>query len=285
MCVIALIALTVGVMWDAPNAADERCSADPCGRAIKLATVVDRRACPDHRGIPHRVRHLQDDDQETARPRLSANDRLLPPPEGRRRSVRISAVNVRSNRSPWMRPGITCAGRFVRVVTRWHDQVMAGEPGLEINVDLFEALVLITGDAPKTPEPIVALSAFLYSLAKGYGLSDSQQLTESQLERADPPAVRDPVDQPLPCRNGAAGIEPEHLRTLLYSTFLELSRDGRARSALNKNSRSARWASSRLRRSSGISRRPRVERRCRSRLDGSRTPQARRFARTSKSRT
>lgn len=127
-----------------------------------------------------------------------------------------------------------CAGWFVRVVTRWHDQVMAGEPGLEINVDLFEALVLITGDVPKTPEPIVALSAFLYSLAKGYGLSDSQQLTESQLERADPPPPAIPLINHF-LADGAAGIEPEHLRTLLYSTFLELSRDGRARSALNKN--------------------------------------------------
>jgi hypothetical protein len=52
---------------------------------------------------------------------------------------------------------------------------------LELNADLVRALDDVLGRKPTTPEPVVVLSAYIYSLALGYGLSDSQHLSESQL--------------------------------------------------------------------------------------------------------
>jgi hypothetical protein len=105
---------------------------------------------------------------------------------------------------------------------------------VEITHDLSDALVAILGAEPTEPEPVVVLSAYLHGLAKGYGLSESQLLTESQLERAEPPEpARKLVNYFL--GGGAESIDGGLLRDLLYSVFDELSRDSRARKALNKN--------------------------------------------------
>lgn len=105
---------------------------------------------------------------------------------------------------------------------------------LEIVGELSDALVAILGAAPTDPEPVVLLSAYLHGLAKGYGLSESQHLLESQLERTDPPDPAVSVinhflsDEPGP-------IDGYSLRDRLYSVFVDLSRDPQARKALNRN--------------------------------------------------
>lgn len=105
---------------------------------------------------------------------------------------------------------------------------------LEIAGELSDALVAILGAAPTDPEPVVLLSAYLHGLAKGYGLSESQHLLESQLERTDPPDSAVSVinhflsDEPGP-------IDGDSLRDRLYSVFVDLSRDPHARKALNRN--------------------------------------------------
>lgn len=108
------------------------------------------------------------------------------------------------------------------------------DPGLEINVDLFGALAEILGAEPRTPDPIVVLSEYLYRLAQGYGLSESLHLTESQLERADLPAPAVALVNHY-LADGAASIDGDSLRDRLYATFIDLSRDRSARKALNKN--------------------------------------------------
>ena len=110
---------------------------------------------------------------------------------------------------------------------------MTSEPKLDIKVDLFGALAEVLAAEPVKPTPIVVLSAYLYRLAQGYGLSESQHLTESQLERVDLP---EPAAALIRHYLGNV-IEPDdgdHLRDRLYKVFLHLSRDGNARKILNR---------------------------------------------------
>lgn len=107
---------------------------------------------------------------------------------------------------------------------------MGDGPELEIDKDLYSALVDVLGRMPDMPEPIVVLSAYMHLLAKGYGLSESLNLPESQLERADPPEPAMALINHYLAEVGADG-----LRNRLYEVFVDLSQDGQARRVLNRN--------------------------------------------------
>lgn len=110
---------------------------------------------------------------------------------------------------------------------------MLDAPGLEINADLFAALLEVVGRPPAEPEPIIVLSQYLYSLTSGYGLSDSSELSGAHLDDLDPPAMTAPlIDHYLGL--GSAQVNAEDLRNQLYSVFVELSGEERARRLLNK---------------------------------------------------
>lgn len=107
--------------------------------------------------------------------------------------------------------------------------LVKGVSDIEIDVDLSKALAEVLGRAPAEPNPVVVVSAYLHSLAKGYGLSNSQHLPESQLGRADAPApALALVQHYLP-------DDAEDLRNQLYRVFVDLADDGRARKAMNRN--------------------------------------------------
>lgn len=109
---------------------------------------------------------------------------------------------------------------------------MTDSSELQIDGDLFEALEKVLGREPTEAEPVVILAAYVHSLAKGYGLSDSQRLPESQLGRGDPPAPAKPLIQHFLAEGSFDG---EVLRDRLYDIFVALAEDGRARRVLNEN--------------------------------------------------
>lgn len=104
----------------------------------------------------------------------------------------------------------------------------------EVTRDLSDALGLVLGRTPETPEPIVVLAWYLDSLAKEYGLSESLDLDISPLDRvAIPAAGAAVIDHYL---GGAEGrLDIDALRDRLYSVFVELSDDRDARGLINKN--------------------------------------------------
>ncbi|SCL25874.1 AAA ATPase domain-containing protein [Micromonospora rhizosphaerae] len=111
---------------------------------------------------------------------------------------------------------------------------MAHEPGLELTKDLSDALSSVLGAAPTTPAPVVVLAAYLDSLAKGYGLSESLELDVGLLERVDLPASAVALINHY-LASGGASLDEDSLRDRLYSVFADLSQDRRARSILNKS--------------------------------------------------
>lgn len=117
--------------------------------------------------------------------------------------------------------------------SRWHDHPMAG-PELEITVDLSDALSWVLGDAPTAPEPVVVVSAYLDSLAKGYGLSESGQIDDDPLGRADPPAPAVALIHHFLAEDEPE-IKADALRDRLYEVFVGLAQDPGARRTLNKN--------------------------------------------------
>lgn len=101
---------------------------------------------------------------------------------------------------------------------------------LEVNVDLFKALTSVLGAAPTEATPVVVLSAYLHSLAKDYGLSDSQSLSGDHLNR-----VRPPLDiAPWLTELLGGELEPEFLRDRVYRAFVELAQDSDARRLINR---------------------------------------------------
>jgi len=107
---------------------------------------------------------------------------------------------------------------------------MTGGFELEIDADLFAAFRDVLGEVPATPEPVLGLSVYIHSLAKGYGLSDSQLLPAGQLGR---------VNVPVPARALVAHFLPDGgdaLRDRLYDVFVELSENRGALDSLNRNS-------------------------------------------------
>ena len=105
---------------------------------------------------------------------------------------------------------------------------------LEITQDLVEALDKHFVSMLTTPEPVAILAAYLDSLAKSYGLSESGKNDEDPLQRVDlPPRAGALVNHYL--ADGAALIEVDALRDRLYDVFVELSRNPSARKELNKN--------------------------------------------------
>lgn len=104
----------------------------------------------------------------------------------------------------------------------------------EVTRDLSDALSLVLGRTPETPEPVVVLAWYLDSLAKEYGLSESLDLDISPLDRvAIPAAGAAVIDHYL---GGAEGhLDLDALRNRLYAVFVEISGDREARGLLNKN--------------------------------------------------
>ncbi|MEU4483208.1 ATP-binding protein [Micromonospora sp. NPDC023966] len=112
---------------------------------------------------------------------------------------------------------------------------MAHEHGLQLTKDLSDALSWVLGAAPTTPAPVVVLAAYLDSLAKGYGLSDSPKVVDvGPLERVDPPASAVALINHY-FADGGPSVDADSLRDRLYSVFADLSQDRRARSILDKN--------------------------------------------------
>ena len=110
---------------------------------------------------------------------------------------------------------------------------MARGPELEIDGDLFRALVDVLGAMPAAPEPVVVVSVYVHSLAKGYGLSE--RVDEDPLVRA---AVAEPaVAQVAYYLPESGSTNADALRDRLYSVFVEISRDTRALKTLNKSGR------------------------------------------------
>lgn len=111
---------------------------------------------------------------------------------------------------------------------------MDGGHGLKIDKELEEALKRFACVSAVEVVPVVVVSDYLFSLAKGYGLSDSQHLPESQLGRADPP------ERMLPWISHYLGEEAvlgdsDYLRNLLYNTVVEMAGDQSVQKALNHN--------------------------------------------------
>lgn len=111
---------------------------------------------------------------------------------------------------------------------------MAHEPGLQLTKDLSDALSWVLGEAPTTPVPVVVLAAYLDSLAKGYGLSESLEVDDvGPLERADLPASAVALINHY-LADGDASVDADSLRDRLYSVFADLSQSRRARSIVDK---------------------------------------------------
>ncbi|NJC81488.1 ATP-binding protein [Planosporangium mesophilum] len=111
---------------------------------------------------------------------------------------------------------------------------MAHEPGLQLTKDLSDALSWVLDVAPTTPVPVVVLAAYLDSLAKGYGLSDSLEVDAvGPLERVDLPASAVALINHY-LADGGASVDADSLRDRLYSVFADLSQDRHARSILDK---------------------------------------------------
>lgn len=109
-----------------------------------------------------------------------------------------------------------------------------GSSELAITADLYEALRRVLGEDPTAREPIVVVAACLDALAKGYGLSESLQIDQDPLERADLPAPAKAVLS-LYCAAGGSDIGAAALRDRLYHLFAELAEDRDARRQLNSN--------------------------------------------------
>lgn len=108
---------------------------------------------------------------------------------------------------------------------------MARGPELEIDGDLFRALVDVLGAMPAAPEPVVVVSAYVHSLAKGYGLSE--RVDEDPLVRAA--VAEQAVAQVAHYLPESDSTNADSLRDRLYSVFVEISRDARALKILNKS--------------------------------------------------
>jgi len=101
---------------------------------------------------------------------------------------------------------------------------------LEINVDLFQALTSVLEASPTEATPVVVLSAYLHSLAKEYGLSDSQNLTGEHLNSFRPP----PRITPWLSDMLGGELEPEFLRNRVYRAIVELAQNSEARRLINR---------------------------------------------------
>ena len=108
-----------------------------------------------------------------------------------------------------------------------------GEAGLGITLDLSDALVLVLGAAPIAPEPEVVVAACLDALAKGHGLSESLEIDDDPLQRADLPAPALVLLQHL-FAEGGSEIDADTLRNGLYDVFSQLAQDRHARLQVNK---------------------------------------------------
>jgi len=121
-----------------------------------------------------------------------------------------------------------------------HDWAMEGSAELEISTDLEAALESLMGKEataveepdPTEVKPVVLVAAYVYSLAKEYGLSDSGVIEHSPIQRASPPAVAQPViEHYLPESRVLDDCDP--VRDRLYKEFVRLSEEPRALRALN----------------------------------------------------
>jgi hypothetical protein len=117
---------------------------------------------------------------------------------------------------------------------------MEGSAELEISTDLEAALESLMGKEataveepdPTEVKPVVLVAAYVYSLAKEYGLSDSGVIEHSPIQRASPPAVAQPViEHYLPESRVLDDCDP--VRDRLYKEFVRLSEEPRALRALN----------------------------------------------------
>lgn len=108
------------------------------------------------------------------------------------------------------------------------------QAGFDITPDLVSALERVLRSKVATPDPLVILAAYLDSLAKSYGLSESMHIYEDPIERADPPAPAVALINHY-LADGAARIDSDALRDRLHDVFVELSQDLPTRRELNKN--------------------------------------------------
>jgi len=108
---------------------------------------------------------------------------------------------------------------------------MARGSELEIDGDLFRALVDVLRAMPAAPEPVVVVSAYVHSLAKRYGLSE--RVAEDPLVRAAVPEQA--VAQVAHYLPESDSTNADSLRDRLYSVFVKISRDAEALKILNKS--------------------------------------------------
>lgn len=110
---------------------------------------------------------------------------------------------------------------------------MTGDVEWEITADLLRAFEVVLGSEPTKAEPVVILATYVHRLARGYGLSDSQRLEQSPLDFCGPPPPAAPlVTHFLP--ETVDPIDGDGLRDRLYSVFVDLADDVRARGILNR---------------------------------------------------
>lgn len=119
---------------------------------------------------------------------------------------------------------------------------MGSAAELEISKDLGDALEFLVGKQataveqtdPKEVEPVVLVAAFVYSLAKEYGLSDSGAIEHSPIRRASPPVVAQSVIEHFMPESRALD-DSDRVRDRLYEVFVRLSEEPTALAALNKS--------------------------------------------------
>ena len=119
----------------------------------------------------------------------------------------------------------------------WDDRRLVDRPELELNADLFDAVHKITGITPTIAEPVVVLSAYVYALSQGYGLSDSMQLTENQFDRVELPASAAELINHVFADNAATDlrIDGTSIGDHLYDVFVDLAEDPSVRKAINRS--------------------------------------------------
>jgi tetratricopeptide (TPR) repeat protein len=109
-----------------------------------------------------------------------------------------------------------------------------GPSDLEISADLSDALRRVLREAPTEPDPTVVVAACLETLAKGYGLSESQHVAQDPLERAGLPTPAQVLLHHV-FAAGEAELEADTLRDRLHDVFAELAQLPDARRQLNSN--------------------------------------------------
>jgi len=113
----------------------------------------------------------------------------------------------------------------------WHDRRMPTGPTLEITAELVNALRAVLDRDITTLDPIVLLARYVDELAKSFGLSEHDNVSDDPLERVKsklrlPADAAELVKYFLP-ESGAKNADA--IRQRLYDVFVQIDSQGLAR--------------------------------------------------------